>query len=128
MIKLKINFSETKEFYKELDSSLKSGSVVVTFSQERPNEKSKLWPRLKKCHNWNLIEAELSKVKSKQDSPITGMISNNMAATLAGGELLLIAWIATLLTGLIFYGIYKGCKVNLKLNKYDDVELEISPA
>jgi len=118
-------FSETKSFYSNLDDSIKAGRVSVIFCNDKPDEKSKLWARLRRCKNWNMVESELQKVKESEDSIINNVISPTMGACLAGGEIVLIAWIATLLAGLIFYGIYKECNIKFRANKNGDVELEI---
>jgi len=118
-------FSETKLFYNNLDGAIKIGSVLVIFCNDKPDEKSKLWARLRRCRNWGMVESELQKMKDSEDSIINNMISPAMGAFLAGGEIILIAWIATLLAGLIFYGIYKECNIKFRANKNGDVELEI---
>ena len=125
---MKIEFSESNSFYKNLDSQIEKGKVTVLFKNERPNENSKLWSRLRRCKNWSVIENELEKVKYGKESKIKKLISPSMRACLTGGELILVAWIATLIAGLISYGIYNKCRIKLKISIIgSDVELEINP-
>jgi len=118
-------FSENKSFYNQLDIAIKKGGAIVVFRNEKPDEKSKLWARLKRCKNWSMVEAELEKVKDKKDSVVERVMSPSMAGALAGGEIILIAWIATLLAGLLFYGIYKECNIKFRANKNGEIDIEI---
>jgi len=122
---MELIFSETKLFYSQLDNYIEKGNVVVIFCSDKPDEKSKIWARLRRCRNWDMVESELQRVKEEKESIIKNIISPNMTACLAGGEIILIAWIATLLAGLIFYGIYKECNIKFRTNKNGEVELEI---
>ena len=122
---MELIFSENKSFYNQLDTSIKNGGAVVIFRNEKPDEKSRLWARLKRCKNWRMVEAELEKVKDKKDSVVERVMSPSMTAGLAGGEIILIAWIATLLAGLLFYGIYKECNIKFRANKNGEIDIEI---
>ena len=113
----RIVFSESKSFYKKLDSSVENGKTIIYFGSEKLNKNSKLWPRLKKCKNWSLLENELGKIQSGKGSSLTNVMSKSMRASLTGGELILISWIALLIAGIFFYGIYKGRKIKIKVNK-----------
>lgn|GEM_PF-6921295 len=122
---MELIFSENKSFYNQLDIAIKKGGAIVVFRNEKPDEKSKLWARLKRCKNWSMVEAELEKVKDKKDSVVERVMSPSMAGALAGGEIILIAWIATLLAGLLFYGIYKECNIKFRANKNGEIDIEI---
>jgi len=124
----RIVFNESNEFYSSLDSLLKENKkVTIAFSDDRPSEKSKLWKRLRHCKNWSSINSEFKKIKSGKSSKLSGVISPGFQAALTGGEILLIVWIATLVAGAIFYAVYKGYKVRLKVNISGDGELELEP-
>ncbi len=104
-----LTFSEQDYFFEALDRAVKedAGSVVVQFPGGLPDQNSKLWRRLRRCANWSEIESELDAVRAGRDSPIRAFMAAGMVAGLTGGEIILIAWIATLLAGIIFYAIYK---------------------
>ncbi|HCH6406702.1 hypothetical protein CGK14_24140 [Vibrio parahaemolyticus] len=110
-------FEEDSDFFKLLDTNIKRGNIVtIRFENHKPEHNSKLWKRLRNTKSWDLVEAELEKVENNQPTPIASIISSNMKLMLTGGELMLIAWIATLLTALFAYAIYKGRKVRFKVS------------
>ena len=61
--------------------------------------------------------AELDTVAGGGTSPIASILAPKMAVGLTGGEILLIAWIATLIAGVFMYGIYKNRKVRFRGKK-----------
>ncbi|HCU65143.1 MAG TPA: hypothetical protein DF774_05210 [Rheinheimera sp.] len=123
---MQLVFSESKGFYKQLDQAVKRGAVAIRFVSERPDINSKLWPRLKQCENWKLVEEEIKKHMSGEHSELDRIIKPNMTASLGGAEIALIAWIALLVAGVLFYGIYKGRQVKFKTSTpYGDGEIEI---
>jgi len=97
------------------------------FWPRKARGKSKLWPRLRKSENWSLLKNEFEKLKSRKNSPLNNFLSDSMVSRLTGGELILIAWIATLIAAVFFYAIYKNRRIKLKINKDGEVELEIEP-
>ncbi|AJY71196.1 hypothetical protein RW64_17365 [Geobacter sulfurreducens] len=108
-------FREDKDFYNRLDELVKGKhKVVIRFGTEKPGQDSKLWPRLRKCQNWDEIQHQLEQVQQGQSPEIAKIISPGMSAALTGGEILLIAWIALLLTGLLCYAIYKGYRAKVR--------------
>ena len=123
----RLTFSESKIFFNELDEAVKEGQTIISFASERPGKKSKLWRRLKQCKNWDQIEQEFKNIQAGNYSALKNVISPAFTAALTGFEVLLIAWIASLLAGIIFYAVYKGFKVRLKTSE-GDIELELEPA
>ncbi|MYM95790.1 hypothetical protein [Duganella vulcania] len=122
-----IIFSETDLFFSQLDDFIKKGPTAIRISEERVGNDSKLWRRLKKCDNWNEIEKEFKKIQGGEDSPLKRVISSNFQAALTGLEIALLAWVATLIAGILAYGIYKGCKVKFSGNSDGDIDIEITP-
>ncbi|MCY9866455.1 hypothetical protein OTK49_28350 [Vibrio coralliirubri] len=115
-----LEFKETTDFFDRLDQNVKLGhSVTIRFIGEKPEQNSKLWKRLRKAKNWECLNLEFEKAANHQPTPMTSIASSTMVSRLTGGEILLIAWISTLLTGLFTYAIYKGRTVRLKANDKD---------
>lgn len=124
-----LSFRENREFFSTLDQLMELGETVrIRFDNDRPDKDSKIWPRLRQCQNWSEIEAELERVRSGQNTPLRSVMSSSMAGCLTGGEIILIAWIATLVAAVLFYAVYKGYKARLKVNRKGEGEIELDPA
>ncbi|MFS1423799.1 hypothetical protein [Shewanella sp. 10N.286.48.B5] len=106
-----ITFQETEEFYSDLDELVKNKKkVIIKFSGDKMDKDSPLWERLSKCNGWDAVANTIqndSKVASK-------IVQPNLVSSLTGGELLLLAYFATLIFGLCAYAVYKGRKVRVK--------------
>lgn len=121
-----LTFRESKEFFKLLDDQVKSGGAVIVFDAERPSSRSQLWPRLRRCQNWNEIETELDRIRQGHESRLNAVLSSQFQAALTGGEILLAAWIATLVAGIVLYAIYKNRKVKLSVGRDGNGEIIIT--
>lgn len=128
----KIIFKDTKEFYKLLDKKVKNDdSVIIIFNDnsDRLNEKSPLWKRLKRTKNWKDFQSELKDFSIKKPSANTEVFkkifSPSLQRALTGGEIFLVAFIATLIAGITIYAIYKERDVKIRFNKDEEVEIEI---
>lgn len=124
-----ITFRESSEFYTLLDQLVDLHEcVTICFDKERPNEKSKIWNRLRQCENWSDLEHEFQHLKENKRSPLINVLSPSMTAALTGGEILLIAFIASLVFGVVLYAVYKNYKVKLRVNpETGDGELILEP-
>lgn len=123
-----LTFSEDDDFYDRLDQAIKNEEPVsIEFRKEKPDKKSDLWPRLRRCENWEVVENELRRIESGETSTLRGMIATKFVTGLTGGEIALVAFIASLIAGLIFYGIYKDRKIKLHVDKEPpSMKLEIA--
>lgn len=98
-----MEYEETDAFYNRLDELIKGkNKVIVRFIDHKLEVDSKLWKRLKNCSNIGEVPA----------SSITPLCTAKCASVI--GSVGLIAYIATLIAALIFYGIYKGYRIHLK--------------
>ncbi|MGL6049916.1 MAG: hypothetical protein ACRC16_07950 [Aeromonas salmonicida] len=98
-----MEYEETDAFYNRLDELIKGkNKVIVRFINHKLEVDSKLWKRLKNCSN-------ISEVPT---SSITPLCTAKCASVV--GSVGLIAYIATLIAALIFYGIYRGIDVRVK--------------
>lgn len=110
-------FSESSNFYKELDNWVEHGSVTIAFPGERPSKSSPLWKRLAKCKGWDEIQAELENVRAGRKSSLSSLISPSFAMALTGGELFLAGFIVTLIVGFLTYAVYKGRNVKVVVKR-----------
>ncbi|MDF8329396.1 hypothetical protein P5G63_13195 [Aeromonas salmonicida] len=117
-----MEYEETDAFYNRLDELIKGkNKVIVRFIDHKLEVNSKLWKRLKNCSNIDEVPA----------SSITPLCTLKCASVV--GSVGLIAYIATLIAALIFYGIYKGYRIRLKATpringtELGDLELEFDP-
>ena len=126
---MRIAFREDGNFYERLDKAVKRRhEVTISFQRARPDERSKLWPRLRRCQGWGAIAKELKDVQADKPSLIRDILARRMTVGLTGGEFLLIAWIAGLLAGVLFYAIYKNYKAKLRVDpKTGKGEIELDP-
>jgi hypothetical protein len=109
-----LKFVESKDFFKELDAAVKAGKrVTVAFPNAKPEQRSKLWPRLRRCSNWGDIQNQLDRTAKGEETAVGAIVGRQMVVGLTGGELAVLAWAITLVAGLIAYGIYKGRKIVL---------------
>ncbi|MEY8200070.1 MAG: hypothetical protein RPS47_12570 [Colwellia sp.] len=127
---MRIKFNETESFFKKLDAGVENGNVLIYFGKNKPGEKSKIWPRLRKCNNWSNFEKEFKKIEKGKSSPLGKVMSVSMTNSITGGELVVIAWIATLIASIFMYAIYKNRDVKFKIKKGkggepDEVEIEV---
>ena len=106
----KIEFEESGNFYAALDNIVKSSPARIQFNMEQPGPNSKLWKRLRACSNGKDIEKELKNLARGKESALSGAASGFASIP----TIILIAWIATLATGLSSYAIYKGRKVRVR--------------
>ncbi|HDY7522256.1 TPA: hypothetical protein RQJ54_000116 [Vibrio vulnificus] len=110
-------FRESSDFFDMMDKNIKRGnSVTIRFNAEKPNQNSKLWKRLSKTQNWGVVKGEFEKIKNNQSTPMSSIIAPDMRSSLTGGELLLIAWVSTLIAGITVYAIYKGRRIRIKVS------------
>lgn len=127
---MRIAFREDDEFYERLDAAVEQrADVAISFNRARPDEKSKLWPRLRHCRDWPDIEKALKDVQADKPTPLRGIIAERMAVGLTDGEIALIAWIALLLAAVLFYATYRNYRVKLRVDpKTGKGEIELDPA
>ncbi|WCH23238.1 hypothetical protein [Aeromonas salmonicida] len=98
-----MEYEETDAFYNRLDELIKDKNrVIVRCIDHKLEVDSKLWKRLKNCSNIDEVPA----------SSITPLCTARCACVVESAGL--IAYIATLIAALIFYGIYKGYRIRLK--------------
>lgn len=113
-----LTYQETDAFFDALDAAVDKGEgVEVAIPPGSLGSDSKLWRRLKKCGNWQQIEEELERVRRAEQTQLQAVLSRSFVVGLTGGEIALIAWIATLVFAVLMYSIYKGY----------DAELEVDP-
>lgn len=122
---LTMKFSETDIFFERLDEQIKAGNYVeVGFAEEKPGEKSKLWPRLQRCRGWDRIEDGFKQMAEGKPSLVAGLVSPQMGIVVTTGMLWLAAFVATLITAAIFYGIYKNYEIALEVEGEGNLEKE----
>lgn len=109
-----MRYIETDQFYDDLDKAVEQGqTVTIEFGEHALVKDSKLWKRLTKCQNWKRVEEELHRIASGGASPLKGALASSMVVGLTGGEIMLIAWLGSLLLGLLFYAVYKGYVIDM---------------
>lgn len=120
-----IEYEETEKFYQKLDEAVKNEiPVVVLFKKEKLTMESVLWKRLRQCRNWDDIKTDLENFQAGKDTPLS-----NVMGYAAGSIsiIMLIAFIAALITGLIAYGIYKNYHVEfITKNDYGEFGIKFT--
>jgi len=121
---MRLYYAENDKFYKELDAAVRGNEVVsIVFQNQKIDVNAKIWKRLRKCKNWSEMEAKLRNPESASRENLKGYFTPGVVGLLAT-EALLIAFIATLISGLVFYAIYKNKSVSLKVDSNGTFAME----
>lgn len=118
-------YREDKQFFEALDRHVEANeAVTILLGEQRPDKDSGLWRRLARCQNWGEIDAQLRDPIARHRSAMSGAIP-----MLTGGELALLAWLGSLLIGLLFYAAYKNMRIKVRGGVGDkEIEIELAPA
>lgn len=120
-----LTYRENDPFFDELDRRVKAKeAVAILITDQRPGKDSKIWRRLARCQNWGEIDAQLRDPIARHRSAMSRAIP-----MLTGGELALLAWLGSLLIGLLFYAAYKNMRIKVRGGVGDkEIEIELAPA
>lgn len=116
-------FSETKIFYSTLDECIKDGDhITLTFPKGFPPKNSGLWKRLSNTANW---QSERQRLPEVNDDLVRYVDTHqSIAQSVVPMNPYLFAFIATLISSVLFFAIYKGRKIRFIITK-DGLELVI---
>ncbi len=118
-----LTYFDNDQFYEKLDKEVKAGNKVnIQFTEQKLSKDSKLWDRLKKTQNYDVIQNELKKLEeTKEATMFSSAFLDNTTVGVANGivmtaSLSLVAYLSTLVFLLLVYAIYTKRKIRIKLD------------
>jgi positive regulator of sigma E activity len=116
-----LTYFDNDQFYEKLDKEVKAGNKVnIQFTEQKLSKDSKLWDRLKKTQNYDVIQNELKKLEeTKEATMFSSAFLDNTTVGVANGIVMtgsLVVFLSTLVFLLLAYAIYTKRKIRIKLD------------